>query len=94
MITQDIIPVVGVLVTILLSGNIFFIKRLIDKIDLTSNACKTCELEISKLIGIVGAIGEQLRELKSDLRELRQMEIDVAVLRSERKPSKTKPHNV
>lgn len=86
---STILTIVGGVLTAvtsaLLGGNIFFIKRLIDKIESTSIGNAKNHSSLSKLSGDVNAIGDQMRELRNDVRELRRIEVDIAVLKSQGK---------
>ena len=72
---STLLSVAGVLVSLLLAGNIYFIKRLIDQIetsrDLSRDAFKRA-----------GSVSSTLKEIKSDVKALHQVQVDVAVLKS------------
>src|SRR5690606_3173222 len=74
--------ILAVLVPILLGGNLFFIKRLIDKIEHADVAAKEAK-------GAAQSIGGLMREIKQDIKDLRRIEIDVAILK-ETAPNKIK----
>lgn len=78
----SLLAVAGTVITLLLSGNIFFIKRLVDKIDLTSKTQEAHSFQVSKLSQCVDGVANQLREIKIDIKELRRIEIEVAVLKA------------
>jgi septal ring factor EnvC (AmiA/AmiB activator) len=81
------VSVYQVLLTIcslLLSGNIFFIKRLVDKIESTNEQRAKDQSSVSKLFQEVSSVSAQLREIKQEIKDLRRIEIDVAVLKSTR----------
>lgn len=67
----------------LFAGNVYFVKRLIDKVELASTAHLGTGTQLAKLSQDVNAIGAQVREMKSDVKDLRHIEIEVAVLRSQ-----------
>ncbi len=67
---------ISILGGLLLSGNIFFVKRLVEKVE-----------SLSQLPRDVNAIGNQLRELKADIKDLRKIEIEVAVMKSHLQPA-------
>lgn len=71
-----LISILGGAVTLLLAGNLYFIKRLVDKLELTSAQ----GLQVSQT---VNGIGNQLREIKADIKDLRRIEIEVAVLKAQ-----------
>lgn len=83
---SNLLPFAGVLITMLLAGNIYFVKRLITKIDETSLVNAKLSSLVSKLSESVGGLGNQLREIKSDIKDLRRLEIEVAVLKSHLNP--------
>lgn len=71
---MDIEPILIALVGLLFTGNIFFIKKLVDKVeDNNSSALRTEDA--------LRNFDYQLKELKQDIKELRRIEIDVAVLK-------------
>lgn len=86
--SPEILAVSGTIITLLLSGNIFFIKRLVDKLERTASAHETTSGEVSQLTVAVSGMGDKLREIKADIKELRRIEIDVAVLRAQVNPAK------
>lgn len=65
---MDATSVFLTVITILLAGNAYFIKRLIDKIDIAAEQAKSASIAVS--------------EIKADIKELRRLEIDVAVMKS------------
>lgn len=83
---STILTIVGGILTavtsILLGGNIFFIKRLIDKIESTSIGNSENSNGLATLSKDVNAIGGLLRDLRDDVKDLRRIEIEVAVLKS------------
>jgi len=68
--------------TLLLSGNIYFVKRLVDKIELTNQQTAKDHSSITQLFREVTDVSSQLREIKQDIKDLRRIEIDVAVLKN------------
>jgi len=74
--------ILAVLVPTLLGGNLFFIKRLIDKIEQADVAAKEAK-------GAAQSLGGLMREIKQDIKDLRRIEIDVAILK-ETAPDKIK----
>lgn len=63
-----LVGVLGTVITMLLAGNLYFIKRLIDKVDVAADQAKTASSAVS--------------ELKTEIKELRRLEIDVAVMKA------------
>lgn len=61
--------------SLLLAGNLYFVKRLVDKVE--NNSASNSVLSLS-----VTGIGTQLNEIKSEIKDLRKIEIEVAVLKS------------
>jgi hypothetical protein len=85
------VALTGTLAALLFSGNLYFLKRLVDKLDKTSNSHEETCAQVLTLSQNVNGLVLQVREIKLDVKELRKMEIDVAVLRTQLKPAKT--HN-
>jgi hypothetical protein len=69
-----IVTYLGSAVALLLSGNLYFIKRLVDKVEITAesshSAATTAQL-----------VASQMAELKAEVKDLRRVEIDVAILK-------------
>jgi hypothetical protein len=78
------------LCSLLLSGNIFFIKKLVDKIEQTNEQRVKDHSNVSQLFREVSDVSTQLREIKQDIKDLRRIEIDVAVLKSNKQSEITK----
>ena len=55
--------------------NIFFIKKLIDKIDTASSRA-------ARALDNIAVIANQLHEIKSEIKELRHVAVEVAVLKA------------
>lgn len=68
--------------TLLLSGNIYFVKRLVDKIEQTNQQTAKDHSSVTQLFREVSDVSTQLKEIKQDIKDLRRIEIDVAVLKS------------
>lgn len=66
--------ILGVVLSLLLAGNIFFIRRLILSID---NAAKSSSEALSRVV----RTEERLSELKEAMQELPGMKTDVAVIK-------------
>lgn len=84
----EIITIAGVILGLLLSGNIYFIKRLVDKLDRTAETNEETTATVNQLGRDVSGLGSQLTEIKLDIKELRRVEIEVAVLRAQLNPAK------
>lgn len=63
------------LIVLLLGGNAYFIKRLVDKVETSAEVAKSAKTTVDSVLN-------QLREIKSKIEDLRRIEIDVAVLKS------------
>ncbi len=61
--------------SLLFGGNIFFIKKLVDKVDKNNTSNDRMEISFKNL-------GDQLKEIKQDIKDLRRIELEVAVLKS------------
>jgi peptidoglycan hydrolase CwlO-like protein len=68
--------------TLLLSGNIYFVKKLVDKIEDTNKQTAKDHSSVTQLFREVSDVSSQLREIKQDIKDLRRIEIDVAVLKN------------
>ncbi len=86
--TTEIITIFGTLIALLLSGNIFFVKKLFEKIEATAAFQNLQAIQISKISESVLALGIQLRDIKLDVKDLRRVEIEFAVLRAQLNPVK------
>lgn len=71
---STLLSVAGVFVSLLLAGKMFFIKRLIDKIEMSRDLSRDASKRVE-------GISSNLREIKSDVKALRKVEIDVAVMK-------------
>jgi uncharacterized coiled-coil DUF342 family protein len=71
--------------SLLLSGNFFFIKKLVDKIESTNEQRATINAAVAQLFKEVSEVSNHLRELRQEIKDLRRIEIDVAVLKSNHK---------
>lgn len=83
----EVIAVIGAILTLLLSGNIYFVKRLVDKVEKTGEGQIEVKESFAQLSQTVAGVGNQLREIKLDIKELRRIEIEVAVLRAHLNPT-------
>lgn len=61
--------------SLLFTGNLFFIKKLVDKVEANNSFALRMEDAIE-------SFHLQLKDLKIDIKELRRIEIDVAVLKN------------
>lgn len=71
---MDVQPILTTAAGLLFAGNIFFIKKLVDKVDNGHDSTKRMEQTIN-------GFDSQLKDLKSDIKDLRRIEIEVAVLK-------------
>lgn len=67
---------------LLFAGNIYFVKRLVDKIEDTNKQTSKDHAAVTQLFKEVERVGTQLRDIQQDIKDLRRIEIDVAVLKS------------
>lgn len=72
---QWVMSLSGAAIMLLLGGNMYFIKRLVDKIDAAASTAAAANSAVAAMSGF-------LREIKADIKDLRRIEIDVAVLKS------------
>ncbi len=72
MFSSELISAGAFILVLLLSGNAYFIKRLVSQID-----------KVSGLSEAINLLSPQLAEIKQDIKDLRRIEIEVAVLRSQ-----------
>lgn len=70
-----LISVAGFCFSGLVYVNIFFIKKLIDKIEVASNRA-------ARALDNISNIANQLHEIKSEIKELRHVAVEVAVLKA------------
>lgn len=61
--------------SLLFAGNIFFIKKLVDKVETNNSSNQRVENSLKNF-------DDQLKDLKQDIKDLRKIEIEVAVLKS------------
>lgn len=71
------------LIMLFLAGNIYFIKKLVTKIDNTAASAENALNSITKVSTTVANISDQLTEIKSEIKDLRRLEIEVAVIKSQ-----------
>lgn len=88
--TLDNVAFLSAVVALLFGGNVYFIKRLVDKIESTAGAQTKQNESLVKVHQDLNAIGGQLRDLKIDMKELRRVEIEFAVLKSKLESSFSK----
>jgi len=87
MTTQELVlSGAGTLISLLLACLIFFMKRLIDKIDATdktaSEALRVGKEQGKNIAEMRKSQSRVLSEIKNEIKDLRRLEIDVAVLTS------------
>ena len=75
--------VLGTVISILFAGNIFFIKKLVEKIEMSSISAGELKQGMASIKTDVNAIGAQLRDVKSEIKDLRRVEIEVAVVKAQ-----------
>ncbi len=68
--------------SLLFACNIFFVRRLIDKIDKTEVSSAQTRGSLKLLNATVKIAGRELEEIKSELKHIHRLETDVAVLKS------------
>lgn len=90
--SPEIFSIFGTVVALLFSGNIYFIKRLVDRLEKTANAHEKTTAEVSQLTQNMMGLANQMRDIKADIKEFRRIEIEVAVLRAQFNPAK--PENL
>lgn len=61
---------------ILFAGNIFFFRKVAEKVEKNSTSNERMEAAIEKF-------DSQLKDLKQDMKDLRKIEIDVAILKND-----------
>lgn len=89
MISPDaaVLALLGTIGSLLLAGNVFFIKRLIDKVERSGVAEVELKGAVEKLGKDVNALGASLRdfksEIKSELKEFRRLEIDLGIIKAQ-----------
>lgn len=81
--TTEILAISGALLTLLLSGNLYFIRKLFDRVDQTVDAQDSQAVEVSKISEGLNALSVQLRDIKMDMKDMRRIEVDVAILRAQ-----------
>lgn len=74
-ITMEIQGILISVASLLFAGNIFFIRKLVDKVEGSSSSAQRMELSLRNF-------DAQLRDIKTEIKELRGIQIDVAVLKS------------
>jgi len=82
---------VGLLGSLLLGANIYFVKRLIDKVDRSSDGNILTGATVEKLSRDVNNLGTLFREfrteikteLKTELKDFRRIEIDLGIIKAQ-----------
>ncbi len=72
---MDIQAILIGVASLLFAGNIYFIKRLVDKVDKNNSSNERMEISMKHF-------HTQLSDIKQDIKDLRKIELDVAVLKS------------
>ena len=73
--SATVVAVLGFFLTGIIYTNLFFIKKLIEKIDTASGRA-------AKALDNISSIAVQLQEIKSEIKELRHVAVEVAVLKA------------
>lgn len=81
LVAPEILTMLGVLLSILFGTNIFFIKKLVEKIELAAESAGFAKNQLNGINQNVSNVANQLREIKNDIKDLRRVEIEVAVLK-------------
>ena len=66
---------------VLFAGNLFFLRRLVTRIDESSISASKMDGYVTLLNQNIISLTASIQEIRSDLKDLRKMEVDVAVLR-------------
>jgi uncharacterized membrane protein YqhA len=75
-----LVSVAGFLIVTLLAVNAFFVKKLVEKLDETEKAVNHSALQVTALKTNVDAYSVQINDLKTEVRELRKIEVDVKAM--------------
>jgi F0F1-type ATP synthase membrane subunit b/b' len=75
-----LVSVAGFLIVALLTVNAFFVKKLVEKLDETERAVNNSALQVTALKTNVDAYSVQINDLKTEVRELRKIEVDVKAM--------------
>ena len=78
---EHLLPIVSSFLALLLAGNVYFVKRLVEKIDVTASSATNALNSMGSIAQNVNSVSTQLKELKNDIKDLRRLEIDVAMLK-------------
>lgn len=86
-----LVTVVGVIGSMLIGANIYFVKRLIDKVESSSDGFILANASIEKLSRDVNLLGTLFREFKSEmkmeikheLQDFRRIEVDIGILKAQ-----------
>lgn len=79
---MNLFGLIATTVGILFAGNIYFVKRLVEKLENTSVEQGKQNATLGKIQTDLNGIGSSLREVKSEIKDLRRVEIEIAVLKS------------
>ncbi len=74
---------IGSVFALLLAGNLYFLNKLITKVEGVGAMQTTVALVNERINSILN----QIKEITTDLKELRKMEIEVAVIREQLNPA-------
>lgn len=86
-----VLSATGIVGSLLLGANIYFVKRLIDKVEKTSDGNLLANAAVEKLSRDVNALGTLFREfrteiktdLKTELKDFRRIEIDLGIIKAQ-----------
>ncbi len=76
---------IGVIVSLLLSGNIYFIKKLVEKVENTGSGHEEVKTGMVQVNQNITWICGQLQEIKSDVKGFRRIEIEIEILKAQLK---------
>ncbi len=90
---QLLILIVGPLIALLLAGNLYFIRELVSSIKDTATDTQGLKIAVAALdskldtdsrlvTGKVEGVSNQLREIRQEVKDLKKIELDVAVLKA------------
>jgi len=71
---MEFVTILTTIASLLFAGNIFFIKRMVDKVEANNVSNQRMENALHNL-------DVQQKEIKQDIKDLRKIEIDVAILK-------------
>lgn len=81
--STEVLSICGVIMGFLLSGNIYFIKQVFDKVNATSATQVQQGVVITAIGTSVADIKGDMREFRTDLKSIGKLEKDVAVIQAQ-----------